>query len=267
VAQIIQEIESSKDNGKSVKVSDNHYIYIYLADVSLQDYEQVHQNYIGRKAFNKEKYNLQINDVTFGVSDYLTGYNQKMPFLEHHSASFNLNFRVSEDDAKWLFRFRQLKENYQLPNPLPMFVDKAELFNNQVVKIFHVEGRRIYQEIIEAIYEKEQDLGNYYLLNLQMICFFESRVDPDRKLEVSISKIKSVGNGLSTQKSLDLVDDLTQIGYIKRKDKQTGKTNVYTLCSSHEFKQILKKMDVDCVREIRRRRTKKKTRKKQEAGF
>ena len=90
-----------------------------------------------------------------------------------------------------------------------------------------------------------------------LIHLFESRAESDRKLEVSISEIKSVGNRLSTQKSLDLVDDLTQIGYIKRKDKQTSKTNIYTLCCPYEFKQILNRMDVDFVREIRRRRRSK----------
>ena len=72
--QAIQEIEAGKVDGKSVRISDNHYIYVYLANVSLQDYEHVHQNYIRPKAFNKDEFNREVNGTLFGVSDYPVSY-------------------------------------------------------------------------------------------------------------------------------------------------------------------------------------------------
>jgi len=144
------------------------YIYVYLINVTLDDFKEAHNKYLKAKVFNKEQYNKEIEGITFGVSDYLTGYNEKKPFLKHKNASFMLNSRVSSDDALILFRFSELKANKQLPNPLPIFIDKEEL-NEEIVKIFNRGGDKkiSYQEIIKAVYEKEKDLGNYYLLNIQ----------------------------------------------------------------------------------------------------
>ncbi len=209
--QVIKGIEAGKDSGKSVKVSDNHYIYVYLANVSPQHYEQVHQNYIRPKAFNKDEFNREVNGTLFGVSDYLTGYNQKKPFLQHLSATFDVNERVSGDDAVWLFKFAQLKANRQLPNPLPIFVEKEEL-NEEVVKVFHRdEDKRIgYAEMIRAVYEREKDLGNYYLLNIQagtvkdfdFISSFQFKIDPP----IAIEKIFAIGGALYEQRIDDIFD-------------------------------------------------------------
>jgi CRISPR-associated protein Csh1 len=209
--RVIQEIETTKDNGKNVKVSDNHYIYVYLANVSLQDYEQVHQNYIRPKAFNKDEFNREINGTLFGVSDYLTGYNQKKPFLQHLSATFDVNERVTADDAVWLFKFAQLKANKQLPNPLPIFIEKEEL-NDEVVKVFHRdEDKRIgYAEMIRAVYEKENDLGNYYLLNIQgnnvkdfdFVSSFQFKIDP----AITVGNLFAIGGELYENKIDDIFD-------------------------------------------------------------
>lgn len=209
--QVIHEIEASKENGKSVKISDNQYIYVYLANVSLQDYQQVHQNYIRPKAFNKEEFNREVNGVLFGVSDYLTGYNQKKPFLQHLSATFDVNERVTADDAVWLFKFSQLKANKQLPNPLPIFIEKEEL-NEEVVKVFHRdEDKRIgYAEMIRAVYEKENDLGNYYLLNIRgndvkdfdFVSSFQFKIDPPIRIE----NLFGIGGELYEQRIDDIFE-------------------------------------------------------------
>ena len=121
---IIDDLEKEESKERKFKLLDSHYICVYFTNVSVQDYKEVHQKYIRRKAFNKDEYNRPVNGKIYGVSDYLTGYNQKKPFLLHQTASFELNTRVIGDDAVWLFKFAKLKENRQLPNPLPIFIDK-----------------------------------------------------------------------------------------------------------------------------------------------
>lgn len=168
VREDIQVIEKEPGNGRAVKLADNQYIYVYLRNANTEDCQATHRKYLSKRAFNKEELNREVNGITWGVSDYLTGYNTKKPFLQHHTAAFSINSRVTSDDATQLFNFSQLKANRQLPNPLPIFIEKDEL-NDDVVKIFNKDQERniTYSEIIRAVYDNYRDLGNYYLLNIQ----------------------------------------------------------------------------------------------------
>jgi len=169
------------------------YIYIYLMNVPLEDYHETHGRYLSVKVFNTEKFNKTANDITYGVSDYLTGYNTKKPFLQHHTATFSINSRVTIDDALQLFKFSQLKANGQLPNPLPIFVEKEEL-NNEVVKIFNRDAERkiTYSEIIRSVYDRAHDLGNYYLLNIQGTDVKDFDFVSSFRYEISIMRIFEV---------------------------------------------------------------------------
>jgi len=190
--QIREELSNVEDSKKKFKLSENHYIRLYLGNLSSEDYEEVHQNYLRPKVFNKEEFNVEHNGEVYGVSDYLTGYNQKKPFLQHQTAAFDVSTRVCGEDALWLYRFSLLKANNQLPNPLPIFIEKREL-NQAVVEIFNREGDRKpgYAEIIEAVYQRYQDLGNYYLLNIQgkavkdfdFVSSFNFRIDPPIRIQ------------------------------------------------------------------------------------
>lgn len=144
----------------------NDYICIFYENASLDDYMETYNKYLAQKVFNDEQYNKTINGEVYGVSDYLSGYNQKKPFLKHKTASFSINNRLSGDNALYLFRFLQFQLNNVLPNPLPIFIEKKEL-NNEVVKIFNRdENRKVgFAEIIYEVYERDNDLGNYYLFN------------------------------------------------------------------------------------------------------
>ena len=209
--QAIHEIEMNKVDGKSVKISDNQYIYVYLANVSPQDYQQIHQNYVRPKAFNKDDFNCEINGTLFGVSDYLNVYNTKKPFLQHLSATFDVNERVTADDAVWLFKFKQLKANKQLPNPLPIFIEKEEL-NDEVVRIFHrnEDKKPGYAEMIRQVYERENDLGNYYLLNMRgndvkdydFVSSFQFKIAP----QIRIENFFGISGELYEQKIDDIFD-------------------------------------------------------------
>ncbi len=147
----------------------NDFIYVYFQAASISDFKIAHKNYLSKRAVNKEKFNLIKDGKTYGVTDYLNSYGDKKLFLQHRTAPFDINHRIVNDDLFQLFYFSELIRNKQLPNPLPIFIDKEEL-NEKAVKIFHSSEReRIgYAEIIRTLYKTHgQDLGNYYLLNIQ----------------------------------------------------------------------------------------------------
>lgn len=149
-----------------IKVSD--YIVVYLAEeqAAYDAYAAANARYLRDKLFNTNEHNVPTPDGrVYGTSDFFTGYNSKKPFLLHQTAPFDINTRISDLDARMLNDFRLIaaREPKVLPNPLPIFVDRAEL-NDKVLAIFHEDpNRRIgYAEIIRALLKEEPD--NYYLL-------------------------------------------------------------------------------------------------------
>jgi len=193
VENCMEDIKKEKINyDQKFKFLDRYYIYVFLENLNNKEYEKVHNNYLLEKSFNKDDFNIDVDGVIYGVSDYLTGYNQKKPFLSHQTATFDICNRFSNKDAIILYKFSQLKENKLLPNPLPIFIEKKEL-NNEVVKIFNKEGEgKIgYADIIEKVFEKYNDLGNYYLLNFfgrnindfDFVSSFQYKFDPPLIIE------------------------------------------------------------------------------------
>lgn len=102
-------VKEQTEKDKRFKLFDKYYVYVYLTNVTNGDYENAHHKYLTEGVFNKEEYNRPIDDEIFGVSDYLSGYNVKKPFLHHQTATFNLNYRFSSSDALTLFKFSQLQ--------------------------------------------------------------------------------------------------------------------------------------------------------------
>ena len=86
--------------------------------------------------------------------------------MQHQSASFRYNYRIHGGDAQLVWKFYQLNQNKQLPNPLPIFVDRNEAdLNANVVKLFNHDGVVGYSEIISSLLNiKGTDLQNFYLL-------------------------------------------------------------------------------------------------------
>lgn len=187
VNEVMQHILEEKGKDKRFKLLDKYYIHTYLENMEIHEFQEVHSYYLKKKAFNKEEFNVEIDGVTFGVSDYLTGYNEKKPFLKHRSAAFSLSNRFSNQEVLDIYQFSLLRANSLLPNPLPIFIEKEEL-NDQVVSIFNREGegRISYSEIIREVYRRTGDVGNYYLLNFyggevrdfDFVSSFQFKIDP-----------------------------------------------------------------------------------------
>jgi CRISPR-associated protein Csh1 len=150
-------------------LKDAYSIIFFLKNPTIEDFKIPYQKYLGQNVFNKADYNTMYGDITYGISDSLSSFNDKKRFLQHQSASFRYNYRVHGEDAQLVWKFYQLSQNKQLPNPLPIFVDKEEAnLNSDVVKLFNNDGVAGYSEIIRSLLNlRRTNLQNFYLLFVQ----------------------------------------------------------------------------------------------------
>lgn len=150
-------------------LKDGYSIIFFLKNPAIEDFKIPYQKYLGQNVFNKADYNTMYCDITYGISDSLSSFNDKKRFLQHQSASFRYNYRVHGEDAQLVWKFYQLSQNKQLPNPLPIFVDKEEAnLNADVIKLFNNKGVAGYSEIIRSLLNlRRTNLQNFHLLFVQ----------------------------------------------------------------------------------------------------
>lgn len=147
-------------------LADSDYVIFYL-DLPVEDYKKVHSYYLDDKLFNTAEFNTKPdeNGIIYGTSNFMNSFNQKMPFLMHRSATFDISSRISNVDAKALYEFSKVFGNKTLPNPLPIFIFRNELFEERVFALYK-EGKRNFREVIISLYSDfKDDFQNYYLLN------------------------------------------------------------------------------------------------------
>ncbi|MEI7587045.1 hypothetical protein [Runella sp.] len=152
-------------------LKDDDYVIFYL-NLPLQQYERPNNAYLKIKIFNTDTYNVQSksdSEIIYGTSNWLNGFSTKKPFLMHQSATFNITSRISSSEARKLLEFKDLSSRNFLPNPLPLFIIKEEqrdffkILKDDVLIDFA--SRKSYLQLIKEMWdERQNDLGNYYLL-------------------------------------------------------------------------------------------------------
>ena len=77
----------SLDKFKTLKSAEG--IYLFYKTPKLEDYKEPYQNYLASKVFNKDDYNKAkpSTKITYGISDSVSYFNDKKPFLKHFSSS------------------------------------------------------------------------------------------------------------------------------------------------------------------------------------
>ncbi len=80
------------------KIKGTFYVKLYFA-VELATYMQESKRYLIPKIFNRNDYNVTINNMTYGLSNSNMGMNGKKPFLEHKTTAFKVPFRISTTEA------------------------------------------------------------------------------------------------------------------------------------------------------------------------
>lgn len=145
-------------------------LYIFYKTPTLADYKEPYQNYLAAKVFNKDDYNktkLSTKEI-YGISDSVSYFNDKKPFLKHPSAPLLYNYRIKGEEATRLWQFYKLQQNKQIPNPMPIFIDKQEL-TEKAIKVHNDEkGKLGYVELIKKLLENGEDLSNYYLIHFDV---------------------------------------------------------------------------------------------------
>ena len=160
----IKSLEQLLDKVRPLSMSD--YIIFYL-DVPIDQYVSAQENYLMARLFNTDEYNTEPdgNNLVYGTSNFLNGFNNKMPFLMHQTASFDITGRISNVEAKLLYEFTKLLPNINLQSPLPLFVYEEELEQQMIAIIKDSESKIKFKDLIMSIVtEHKRDLGNYYLL-------------------------------------------------------------------------------------------------------
>lgn len=154
---------------------DSDYILFFL-DLPLKYYKETHAKYLDDNLFNTSDYNTVAdeNGFIYGTNDFQNGFNAKMPFLLHHTASFDITGRISNLAARALYEFSNVLPRKTLPNPLPIFIYSDE-FKEKVIALYK-ERRMSFRDLVETLYHTyKDDFQNYYLLqwaNTQNGIFF-----------------------------------------------------------------------------------------------
>lgn len=183
----------------------NFNINIYLKNPDIEDYREVHEEYLKEKVFNKDKYNVEHDETTYGISDSLSLFQDKKPFLQHQTAPLKYNYRVEGKDAMKLWKFFQMQKNRQLPNPMPVFVDKQEL-NDHVVTLYNVKGKKIFSEIVrELIEDYNAYLQNYYII------FFNNRAKKSRIIDIDFVPVFQYKMQIDVEELFPLGDQMKNL--------------------------------------------------------
>jgi CRISPR-associated protein Csh1 len=185
-------------------------IYFFYKTPTLEDYKEPYQNYLAAKVFNKDDYNKTkpSTDEIYGISDSVSYFNDKKPFLKHSSAPLLYNYRITGKEATRLWQFFNLQRNKQIPNPMPIFVDKKEL-TAKAIKVYNDEkGKLGYVELIKNLLEKGEDISNYYLV------FFDVRAKKSKIIDVDF-----VSNFRYEMNDVEIVELFSLNGHLKAKSK------------------------------------------------
>ena len=185
-------------------------IYLFFETPTLEDYKEPYQSYLTAKVFNKDDYNKTkpSTEEVHGISDSVSYFNDKKPFLKHPSAPLLYNYRVTGKEATRLWQFFNLQRNKQIPNPMPIFIDKKEL-TEKAVKIYNDEkGKLGYVELIKRLLEKGEDLSNYYLL------FFDVRAKKSKVIDIDF-----VSNFRYEMNDVKIIELFSLNGHLEAKTK------------------------------------------------
>lgn len=200
-------------------------------------YQREQDRYLLTNLFNKNKYNIEVNGKTFGVSDDNLGINDKKPYLENLSRKVKQPYLISADVAKLqnLF-FSYLSSSVKRGNNRIYFNTGNKEISFEKNKNFIGFELFLYPEKNEAaildynIYSKDFDD-----IEIQISQYIEEYLPENAKAE-DISK-REEKYGLVTEKStlLNKIDSVFFYNYYQRNKYNLENLNIKEL----NFKMII----------------------------
>lgn len=91
------------------------YIKIFI-DVNIDEYKKVQELYWKERIFNKNDFNIEIENEVFGLSNSNISFSVDKPFNEHKTTKFKVPFRISQIDAIFTKIFFDWLENQDVKN-------------------------------------------------------------------------------------------------------------------------------------------------------
>jgi len=83
---------------KQLEIKDNCYIKLFL-NIEEEAYAYESGRYLLQKIFNKNNYNVTIENQVLGLSNTDMGMNAKKPYMEHKTTAFKVPYRITTEDA------------------------------------------------------------------------------------------------------------------------------------------------------------------------
>ncbi|HLS31091.1 MAG TPA: hypothetical protein VK021_09565 [Flavobacteriaceae bacterium] len=252
-AVIKENIESLEQEALEFQsLSDAEYIIFYV-DLDIEFYRRTHKKYLDERLFNTARYNTKPDSegLIYGTSNFMNTFNNKMPFLLHQSATFDIPNRISNLDAIALFELEDVLKNKTLPNPLPVFVYESEL--KEKVIALYAEGRRNFRDIIDSLYQSyKDDFQNYYLLNwsntregivfndFDFVPKFEYELKKDENIPISnLFQIRSKENkGMKYYGELENIFELEDKVFKNLIQNKYHKVNYFSEFKTDEYERM-----------------------------
>lgn len=169
IIDIIKYIKENNINTDYIKI---------FADVEIDEYKRVQSIYWKDRIFNKNDFNVEINDFVYGLSNANISLSQDKPFNQHKTTKFLVPFRISQEDAIFTKKF----------------FDWLEYLNLKKTQIF--EDKKYY---VQRYMENQKDLG------------FKKEIKDYDYLTIDIDKFDDsvyYKNYLKIVKNKKIVDDI-----------------------------------------------------------
>jgi len=84
-------------------IKDNCYIKMFL-DVDLEEYFYENGRYMLPRIFNKNNFNITINEQVLGLSNTNISMNDKKPYMEHKTTAFKVPYRITAEEGVLLHK-------------------------------------------------------------------------------------------------------------------------------------------------------------------
>ncbi|NMB08631.1 MAG: hypothetical protein GX981_09640 [Tissierellia bacterium] len=194
----------------------NTYVKIFFV-APLEVYYQEYQRYVLPKIFNKNDYNIQMNEEIFGLSNYNMGLNTKKPYLESLTTAFRVPFRTSLDDAlvlKDIFEWLSNQRNEEDKNINTVYLPlnfQFQTSTNQLDKgmyIYFQRGKETIVKDFEFLSSKPQEnfeFEIYNYLNLkdeQDFTFIDNRLVLEKEINQYWYNKQLIGSYYAENKEL-----------------------------------------------------------------
>jgi CRISPR-associated protein Csh1 len=150
--------EDTKEDPSEYKLKDTEYVFFFMKQPILNDYQIVSKRYFSEKIFNEAR---ETSKGKFGVYANTHNLNESKPFLRHITGLTPSIKWLSGEDAAKVDQFYALQK--YLPRPFPLFIYKEE--REEAIKVLKQDSKIRYAEMIKKMLgDAKDELHNYYLI-------------------------------------------------------------------------------------------------------